>query len=105
MQGFPLISLNLSFSNPLLIQDEGAEVEEIEMEVDEPAEEEPIPPVVPTPSVPALPSVSSNVKIRKDYNPKGKKEVFRCLNFLEFEYIASFFIVFKGFPLTVAPLA
>ena len=75
------------------------------MEVDEPAEEEPIPPVVPTPSVPALPSVSSNVKIRKDYNPKGKKEVFRCLNFLEFEYIASFFIVFKGFPLTVAPLA
>lgn len=65
------------------------------MEVDEPAEEETMPPVsvVPTPSVPALPSVSSNVKIRKDYNPKGKKQVFRCLNFLEFEYIPFFYCI------------
>ena len=54
------------------------------MEVDEPTEEETIPPVSIAPSVPSLPSVSSNVKIRKDYNPKGKKQVF-----LEFEYVVS----------------
>ena len=67
----------MSFS--FIIQDEGVEVEEIEMEVDEPTEEETIPPVSIAPSVPSLPSVSSNVKIRKDYNPKGKK----------FEYVVS----------------
>ncbi|XP_019853715.1 PREDICTED: splicing factor 3A subunit 1-like [Amphimedon queenslandica] len=61
-------------------EEENNEVEEIEMEVEEQAMEEEAPsiesqstvatPSLP-PSVPALPSGTSNVKIRKDYNPKA----------------------------------
>ena len=54
------------------------EVEEIEMELDdEPMEDvitQPDQPPLPSaaPTIPSLPSVSTNIKIRKDYNPKGK---------------------------------
>lgn len=69
-----------SLFSPSVSQEENNEVEEIEMEVEEQVMEEEAPsidsqstvatPSLP-PSVPALPSGTSNVKIRKDYNPKG----------------------------------
>jgi splicing factor 3A subunit 1 len=58
-------------------QQEENEVEEIEMELDdEPMEDvvtttQPDPKPSVTPTVPSLPSVSTNIKIRRDYNPKA----------------------------------
>ena len=69
-------------------------MEEIEMEVEEQVMEEETPsidtqstitPAAP-PSVPALPSGTSNVKIKKDYNPKGITERFVLIKILYLNY-------------------